>query len=115
MSTASLCSGILKAKYPMKTNTPAASRAAIRVRRGKSQDVKQSNHQLGYDRFKNLLEKICVGMQEMASDVHASNPEERFAAVMFDRGNKQGLHLYGYGFRISIDMEELPERKGGLK
>lgn len=90
----------------MNKNTPAATRAAIRVRRGQEKPVEQSNHVLGFERFQKLIDRICAGMQEMASEVHTSSPEERFAAVMFDRGTKQGMHLYGDGFRISIEMAE---------
>ena len=98
----------------MNKNTPAANRAAIRVRRGKVKPVEQSNHMLGLKRFQKLIDRICTGMQEMASEVHASSPEEHFAAVMFDHGNKQGVNLYGSGFRISIEMVETGAAKNGL-
>lgn len=85
---------------------------AVRIQRGQAQPVKQSNHQLSLERFLKLVEKITGGIKETATQSSKLNHGSQFAAVMFDRGNDASFHLYGAGFRVSIEMVETNSQKG---
>ena len=95
----------------MKTNTRPVP--AIRIQRGQAHPVKQSNHQLSLERFLKLVEKIAGGIKDTATQSSELNHGSRFAAVMFDRGNDASFHLYGAGFRVSIEMVETNLQEGG--
>lgn len=88
----------------MKTNTRPVT--AVRIVRGQAHPVKQSNHQLTFERFLQLVDKINTGIRQTATDSNEENPESKFAAVMFNRGNDVSLHLYGAGFRVNIEIVE---------
>lgn len=95
----------------MKTNSRPVP--AVRIQRGQVQPVKQSNHQLTFERFLQLVDKINTGIRQTATDSHEVNPESKFAAVLFHRGNDLSMHMYGAGFRINIEMVETGNEEGG--